>query len=276
MKHFAKLTRPYLIWSVIIIVIPLLLIILYAFTTGGNDLVNIRFTLDSVKKIFEPVYLDVLRKSFILGIFSVIITLLLGYPMAYFISRFSDKAQDLLILVVTIPMWINTLLRTYAWISILSDNGIVNQLLSWLGLGHATMMYTNTAVIIGLVSDMLPFMVIPIHTSIRKIDTSLIEASHDLGADSFQTFWRVIFKMSIPGVLNGIMMTFLISISTFVIPKLLGGGQFVLIGNLIENQFISVGNWNFGSAISIILTLIIMIGMIIMRRFDKEKEEDHE
>ena len=137
-------------------------------------------------------------------------------------------------------------------------------------------MYTDFAVVIGLISDILPFMVIPIHTSIRKIDPSLIEASHDLGANRFQTFTHVTLKMSIPGVINGIMMTFLLSISTFVIPKLLGGGQYMLIGNLIENQFISVGDWNFGSATSIILTLIILIGLTIMKRFDKEEKEDRD
>ncbi len=274
MKHFSKLIRPYLIWSIIIVILPLLLIVLYAFTTGGNHLVNIQFTLENFKKIGEPIYLEVLKKSFSLGFISVLICLLTGYPLAYFISKFSDKAQNLLILFVTIPMWINTLLRTYAWISILSDNGLVNKLLTLMGFTPTTLMYTDLAVILGLVSDMLPFMVIPIHTSIRKIDPSLIEASHDLGANRFETFWRVIFKMSIPGVINGVMMTFLLSISTFVIPKLLGGGQYTLIGNLIETQFISVGNWNFGSAISIILTVLIMIGLMLMRKFDREKEED--
>jgi spermidine/putrescine transport system permease protein len=137
-------------------------------------------------------------------------------------------------------------------------------------------MYTDFAVLIGLISDMLPFMVIPIHTSIRKIDPALIEASHDLGADNITTFWKITFKMSIPGVISGVMMTFLLSISTFVIPKLLGGGQYSLIGNLIENQFISVGNWNFGSAISIILTLIILVGLTLMKKFDKEEKEDRD
>ena len=171
-------------------------------------------------------------------------------------------------------MWINTLLRTYAWISLLSDNGLINSFLGLLGLDAHSFMYTDFAVLIGLISDILPFMVIPIHTSIRKIDPSLIEASHDLGANRFQTFTNVILKMSIPGVINGIMMTFLLSISTFVIPKLLGGGQYTLIGNLIENQFISVGDWNFGSSISIILTLIILIGLTLMKRFDKEDKEE--
>ncbi|MCR4845792.1 MAG: ABC transporter permease [Eubacterium sp.] len=276
MKHYTKLVRPYLVWSILIIMVPLLLIILYSVTTGGNNLVNIKFTLDNFKKIGDPIYLDVMKKSFRLGFISVIICLVLGYIFAYFITRFKDSTQDILILFVTIPMWINTLLRTYAWISLLSDNGVINRFLGLFGLTAKSFMYTDFAVVIGLISDILPFMVIPIHTSIRKIDPSLIEASHDLGANRFQTFTHVTLKMSIPGVINGIMMTFLLSISTFVIPKLLGGGQYMLIGNLIENQFISVGNWNFGSATSIILTLIILIGLTIMKKFDKEEKEERD
>ena len=276
MKHYSKLIRPYLIWSILIILVPLFMIILYAVTTGGNTLVNIRFTLENFKKIGEPIYLDVLKKSFKLGIVSVLFCLVIGYILAYFITRFKDSTQDLLILLVTIPMWINTLLRTYAWISLLSDNGLINSFLQMLGFDPQTLMYTDFAVIVGLISDILPFMVIPIHTSIRKIDPSLIEASHDLGANSFQTFTHVILKMSIPGVINGVMMTFLLSISTFVIPKLLGGGQYMLIGNLIENQFISVGNWNFGSAISIILTVIILVGLSVMKKFDREDKEERD
>ncbi|SEP91917.1 spermidine/putrescine transport system permease protein [Lachnospiraceae bacterium NE2001] len=276
MKHFNKLVRPYLIWSILIVLVPLLMIILYSITTGGNTLVNIRFTLENFKKIGEPIYLDVLKKSFYLGFISVLFCLVIGYILAYFITRFKDSTQDILILLVTIPMWINTLLRTYAWISLLSDNGVINSFLQLFGLTPKTFMYTDFAVVIGLISDILPFMVIPIHTSIRKIDPSLIEASQDLGANTFQTFTHVILKMSIPGVINGVMMTFLLSISTFVIPKLLGGGQYMLIGNLIENQFISVGNWNFGSAISIILTVIILIGLSVMKKFDREEKEERD
>ncbi|MBP3808294.1 MAG: ABC transporter permease [Eubacterium sp.] len=276
MKHYNKLVRPYLIWSILIVIVPLLMIILYAVTTGGNTLVNIQFTLENFKKIGEPIYLDVLKKSFKLGFISVAFCLVIGYILAYFITRFKDSTQDFLILLVTIPMWINTLLRTYAWISLLSDNGVINNFLQLIGLTPKELMYTDFAVVLGLISDILPFMVIPIHTSIRKIDPSLIEASHDLGANSFQTFVHVILKMSIPGVINGVMMTFLLSISTFVIPKLLGGGQYMLIGNLIENQFISVGNWNFGSSISIILTVIILIGLSVMKRFDREEKEERD
>ncbi len=276
MKHYTKLIRPYLIWSIVIICVPFLLIVLYSLTTGGNDLVNIRFTLDNFKKIGEPIYMEVMLKSFRLGFISVLICLVLGYTLAYIISKFKDSTQDLLILLVTIPMWINTLLRTYAWISLLSDNGLINSFLGIFDLTPQTFMYTDFAVTVGLISDVLPFMVIPIHTSIRKIDKSLIEASQDLGANAFQTFTKVILKMSVPGVINGIMMTFLLAISTFVIPKLLGGGQYMLIGNLIENQFISVGDWNFGSASSIILTVIILVGLSLMKRFDKEEKEEED
>lgn len=274
MRHFIRLIRPYIVWAVVMIIIPLLLIVLYSVTTGGNDLVNIQFTLDNFKKMTEPIYVAVFVKSFQLGLLSVGICLIIGYILAYLITIFSEKVQNLLILFVTIPMWINTLLRTYAWICLLSDNGIINSILGMFGMEPMSMMYTDFAVIIGLVSDLLPFMVIPIHTSLCKIDQSLLEASMDLGANRFQTFWRVTFKLSIPGVLNGIIMTFLLSISTFVIPKLLGGGQYMLIGNLIENQFISVGDWNFGSAISVILAFIILIAITSMKQIDKEEAEE--
>ncbi len=274
MKQFVKLVRPYMVWLVVMVIVPLLLIVLYSVTTGGNDLVNIQFTLDNFKKMTEPIYVAVFVKSFQLGLISVGICLVAGYILAYLITLFSERVQGLLILFVTIPMWINTLLRTYAWICLLSDNGIINTVLGLFGIEPVSMMYTDFAVILGLVSDLLPFMVIPIHTSLCKIDHSLHEAAMDLGANRFQTFWRVTFKLSIPGVLNGIIMTFLLSISTFVIPKLLGGGQYMLIGNLVETQFISVGDWNFGSAISVILAFIILIAITCMKRIDKEEIEE--
>lgn len=274
MKHFVKLVRPYMVWAFVMILVPLLLIVLYSVTTGGNELLNIQFTLENFKKMTEPIYVAVFVKSFRLGILSVAICLVIGYVLAYLITKFSEKVQSMLVLFVTIPMWINTLLRTYAWICLLSDNGLINSVLTAFGLQPANMMYTDFAVVIGLVSDLLPFMVIPIHTSLCKIDHSLHEAAMDLGANRFQTFWRVTFKLSIPGVLNGIIMTFLLSISTFVIPKLLGGGQYMLIGNLIENQFISVGDWNFGSAISVILAFIILAAITAMKRIDRDQIEE--
>ena len=274
MKHFRKMIWPYIIWAFVIVVLPLLMIILYSVTKGGNELLNIQFTFDNFKRMTEPIYVDVFVKSFKLGLISVIICLLVGYTLAYLITSFSEKTQSVLILIVTIPMWINTLLRTYAWISLLSDNGLINTILVKLGFEQISMMYTDFAVVLGLVSDLLPFMVIPIYTSLSKMDHSLIEASYDLGANKFKTFWRVTFKLSIPGVLNGVIMTFLLSISTFVIPKLLGGGQYTLIGNLIENQFISIGDWNFGSAISVILAFIILMSITFMKKIDKDEIEE--
>lgn len=274
MKHYVKLARPYLIWSLLIIIVPLLLIVAYSITTGGNTMVNIQFTLSNFKKFAEPIYLQVFLKSIKIGIITVAFCFFIGYILAYNICKFSERAQNFMILLVTIPMWINTLLRTYAWVSILSDNGLINTILARFGLTPITFMYTDFAVVIGMISDFLPFMVIPIHTSLSKIDHSLIEAAHDLGANKVQTFFKVVFKLSIPGVVNGIMMTFLLSVSTFVIPKLLGGGQYMLIGNLIENQFISVGNWNFGSAISVILAVVILIAITVMRKLDSDKEEE--
>lgn len=271
MRHYKGLVKPYVLWSFLLIALPLVLIVLYSVTTGDNSLITIHFTLENFKKISDPVYLNVFLKSLQMGLLTTGICLFLAYPMAYFISRFSDEAQSILILLVTIPMWINTLLRTYAWISLLSDNGIINSLLKMIGLGPVNMMYTNFSVIIGLVCDLLPFMVIPIHTSLAKMDNSLVEAAGDLGANKIKTFTKVILKLSLPGVISGVTMVFLLSISTFVIPVLLGGHQFVLIGNLIENQFISVGDWNFGSAISVLLAIVILAMMGIMKKIDPEE-----
>ena len=242
MKQYRNLIKPYLVWAFVVIVIPLILIALYAFTEDGNEVLTFSFTLENFRKFLEATYMSVIFKSFKLGILTTVICLGLGYPLAYIISKCPEKSQSLLILLVTIPEWINMLLRTYAWMNLLSDNGIINHLLGLLGISPVT-----------------------------KMDKSFIEAAYDLGANKFQTFTKVIWKLSIPGVLNGIMMVFLLSISTFVIPKLLGGGQYMLIGNLIESQFISVGDWNFGSAISLILAVLILIFMSLMKKMDKDE-----
>ncbi len=270
MHHYKGLVKPYVLWSFLLIALPLVLIVLYSITTGDNSLLTIHLTLDNFKKISDPVYLSVFMKSLEMGLITTVICLVLAYPMAFFISKFNEEAQSILILLVTIPMWINTLLRTYAWISLLSDNGIVNSLLKAIGLKPVNMMYTNFSVLMGLICDLLPFMVIPIHTSLAKMDYSLVEAASDLGAGKIKTFTKVILKLSLPGVINGVTMVFLLSISSFVIPVLLGGHQFVLIGNLIENQFISVGDWNFGSAISVLLAIIILAMMGVMKRIDPD------
>ena len=246
MKHFRKLTGPYFAWLVLFVLIPLVLIAIYAFTTSGNPVKTLNFTLMNFAKINEPTYIKVFIKSIEMGVLTTGVCLILGYPMAYLIAKCPEEMQDMLIMAVTIPTWINMLLR----------------------ISPVTMMYTNFSVVVGMVCNFMPFMIIPIHTSLRKMDNSLIEAAMDLGANPFQTFQKVVLKLSMPGVINGIVMVFLMAISSFVIPKLLGGGQFVLIGNLIESQFVSVGDWNFGSAISLILAVLILVAMRLMKKMD--------
>ena len=240
MKGYASLVKPYIFWMSLFIVVPMLLIVLYAFTEHGNAIMAFRFTLDNFLRFFDPVFIKVLFKSLEVAIITTLLCILIGYPIAYVISNASERAQTLLILLITLPMWINMLVRTYAWISILSDGGILNSIFEFLGLPPIKMMYTDFAVMLGMVYNFLPFMIISIYTVLAKLDKALIHASHDLGANPVQTFLRIVLPLSMPGVISGITLVFLPAVSTFVIPKFLGGGQYMLIGNLIENQFITV------------------------------------
>jgi len=226
----------------------------------------------------DPDFLIILWRSIWIAIKTTIICLLLGYPIAYYIARSSERVQNILVLCITIPMWINMLVRTYAWIGLLSEGGLISRILGIFGLGDMSLLYTQGAVLMGMVYNFLPFMVLQINTSLCKMDPSLLEASADLGADRVQTFRRVTLPLSMPGVINGITLVFLPAVSSFFIPKLLGGGQYFLIGNLIENQFITVGEWNFGSAISMIMAVIMMVMMMAVRKVEKRnrggKEEE--
>ncbi|MFY9612127.1 MAG: ABC transporter permease, partial [Tissierellaceae bacterium] len=197
----------------------------------------------------------------------------IGYPLAYIISREKPKNRNTMILMFIIPMWMNFLLRTYAWLTLLGRNGLVNTVLARLGLPVLDLMFNDKAVMLGMVYNFLPFMVLPIYSVLTKIDKRLLEASEDLGADVATTFKRVIFPLSIPGVITGITMVFVPAMSTFVISSLLGGNKANLIGNLIEQQFRWTGDWHFGSSMSIILMIFILITMAITSRFDKDKEE---
>jgi len=270
MRQFRNMTYPYIAWISAMIVAPLLLIFLYAFTTKGNDVTTIRFTLENFTKFFsDPIYTDVLKRSLVVAVITTIICILIGYPSAYIIARAEGKAKVMLLLLITIPMWINMLVRTYAWIGILQDDGIINTILGWFGMEPIKLLYTNFAVILGMVYNFVPFMILQIYTSLEKMDKSLLEAASDLGANKIESFIRVTLPLSLPGVISGITLVFLPSVSSFVIPKLLGGGQYVLIGNVIETQFLTSGNWNFGSAISLIMAVIIMLSMYITKRIDK-------
>ena len=269
MKRFSQLAIPYIVWAALMLVLPMALIALYSFTNQGNSNIAFSFTLEHYAKFFtDPDFLLILWRSILIAVKTTIICLFLGYPAAYFISKSSEKAQNLLVLCITIPMWINMLVRTYAWIGLLSEGGLIQRILAVFGLGKTELLYTEGAVLLGMVYNFLPFMILQIQTSLAKMDNSLLEASADLGASPVQTFRRVTLPLSLPGVINGITLVFLPAVSSFFIPKLLGGGQYFLIGNMIENQFITVGEWNFGSAISMIMAIIMMLLMMAVRKIE--------
>lgn len=269
MKKFSQLALPYIVWAVLMLVLPMGLIAVYSVMDQGNSIVTFSFTLKHYAKFFtDSDFLLILWRSLLIALKTTVICLLLGYPAAYFIARSKEKVQNALILCITIPMWINMLVRTYAWIGLLSEGGVIQKLLSFFGLGNQELLYTEGAVLLGMVYNFLPFMILQIQTSLSKMDTSLLEASSDLGATPAQTFRRVTLPLSLPGVINGITLVFLPAVSSFFIPKLLGGGQYFLIGNMIENQFITVGEWNFGSAISMIMAVIMMLLMMAVRKVE--------
>lgn len=270
MKHYRKMTYPYVLWISIMIILPMLLILFYAFTIDGNEVTKVVFSFKNFVRFFkDTIFLQVLVKSFRIAIITTVLCLLLGYIPAYFIAKCSEGVKMKWVLLITFPTWINMLVRTYAWIGILQKDGIVNKLLGLIGLGPAEMMYTDFAVALGMVYNFLPFMILQIYTSLTKMDNSLIEAAQDLGGNRVQCFLRVTLPLSIPGVISGITLVFLPAVSSFCIPKLLGGGQYMLVGNLIEKQFYTTGDWNFGSAISFVMTVIIMISMYITKKVDK-------
>lgn len=269
MKQFRSMAYPYIIWICVTIVMPMLLILMYAFSVKGNSVLTFHFTLSNFAKFFsDKIFLAVLKRSLLIAVITTIICLLLGYPAAYIIAQADESKRMMLILLVTIPTWINMLVRTYAWMGILQDDGILLTILSMIGIKDLKLLHTSFAVALGMVYNFIPFMILQIYASLAKMDRSLLEAANDLGANNVQAFLRVTLPLSLPGVISGITLVFLPAVSSFFIPKLLGGGQYVLIGNVIENQFLTSGDWNFGSAISIIMTIIIMISMYITKRLD--------
>ena len=279
MKKFSQLAIPYIVWAAMMLILPMALIALYSFMKQGNEIISFSFTLEHYKKFFtDPDFLLILWRSLVIAVKTTLICLAIGYPAAFFISRCSEKAQNIIVLAITLPTWINALVRTYAWIGLLSEGGIIQTILGFLGFKEVEILYTEAAVLIGMVYNFLPFMILQINTALCKMDYSLLEASADLGANGTQTFRRVILPLSLPGVINGITLVFLPAVSSFFIPKLLGGGQYFLVGNLIENQFITVGEWNFGSAISMIMAIIMMLMMMAVKNIEKKnqggKEED--
>ena len=257
---------PYIVWSTLFIVIPLIIIVFFSFTQETAS--GYSFTLENFKRVLNSQYISLFKRSLILAFESTVLCLILGYPVAYFISKMKSNKRNILIMLFIVPMWMNFLLRTYAWLPILGKNGVINNFLSAIGLNTINILYTDAAVLLGMVYNFLPFMILPIYTVLIKMDNSLIDAAADLGANKRQIFTKVIFPLSMPGVITGITMVFMPAVSTFVISILLGGGQYMLLGNLIETQFTTMGDWNFGSALAIFMMIIILISMAIMNKFE--------
>ncbi|NLK22383.1 MAG: ABC transporter permease [Epulopiscium sp.] len=254
----------------IFVVVPLILVFFFSITTSSDG--TLVFSLEHYRRFMEPLYLKVLLKSISLAGVSTIICLILGYPVALILAGRQMNKKSFLLFLFVLPMWMNFLLRTYAWMTLLEKNGFINTILSLFGLGPFQLLYNDAAVILGMVYNFLPFMVLPIYSVLRKIDHSIIEAAEDLGANQIIIFKKIIFPLSLPGVFSGISMVFMPAVTTFVISRLLGGGQYMLIGNLIERQFLLAGDWNFGSAISIVMMIIILISMGVTSKYDKEHE----
>ena len=269
-----KYSYMYFMWSLVFIVFPIILVLVYSFnSSSGMSLANFSPTFDNFRRVFEPLYIKIFLVSILLAIGSTLLCIVVGYPVAYYISRMSDKWRNSLMLLFVVPMWMNFLLRTYAWLTLLGNNGLINKFLGLFGIAPLNLMYNINAIMLGMVYNFLPFMVLPIYSTLVKMDKSLIEAAKDLGATNAQIFKKVIFPLSLPGVYTGITMVFIPAISTFVIPDLLGGNRFYLIGNLIEKQFTFTGDWAFGSAISIVLILIMFVIMLLQNLFEDTTEQ---
>lgn len=276
-KSFAY---PYGVWLAVFILAPILMVVVYAFHNADGG-----FTLHNFS--YLPGYLPIFGRSFWLAFLSTVVCLVLGYPMAYLMSRLSASKQSLCMMLIMLPMWINFLLRTYAWMSILENNGFINQFFRSIGLisflqshfgyslDYIPLINTQGAIVLGMVYNFLPFMVLPIYTVLIKLDRKLVEAAQDLGAPTHLVFRRVIFPLSIPGVISGITMVFVPSVSTFVISQMLGSGKNLLVGDLIDLQFMGGAyNPHLGSAIALVMIILIFICMGIMNKFDDGSSEE--
>ena len=278
-NRLSRFAIPYVIWMALFVVAPIIMVVTYAFSASVGG-----FTLDNFAKM--GTYTVVFTRSFKLALIATAICVLIGYPVSYKMSKEGPRFQRLAMVLIMLPMWMNFLLRTYSWMAILENNGLLNQLFRKIGLialynnifgtdiSFFRMINTQGAVVLGMVYNYLPFMILPIYSVIVKLDHSLIEAARDLGANSVQVFRRVILPLSLPGVLSGITMVFVPSVSTFAISKMLGGGTEMLLGDLIEQQYMG-GAYNpyLGAAISLVMMVIVVICMVVMNRFGEGEEQ---
>ncbi len=257
---------PYALWMLLFTIAPMIFVVVFAFT-GDNGL-----TLENLAAVGQSVYLKILWHSLYLALLCTVICLLIGYPAAYFLASRDFSRNKTLFVLFLLPMWMNFLLRTYAMMSLMEDTGIINTLLKAMGLNPIEMIGTEGAVLVGMVYNFLPFMVLPIHTSLKKMDRRVIEAAEDLGANPVEVFKRVVFPLSIPGVISGITMVFMPAVTTFAISRLLGSGRFMLYGDVIEKQFLELNNWNFGSALSLVMMVLIIISISLLNKADPKHE----
>ena len=255
---------PYIVFMAIFIVVPLIMVAYFAFTTSSGE-----FTIQNIIRVGD--YVPVIIKSLFLAFVATVICLGLGYPFAYIMSRKTSNIRRTMFMLIMLPMWMNFLLRTYSWMTILENNGLLNRFLGIFGIGPFEMINTQGAVVLGMVYDYLPFMIVPLYTVMMKMDHSLLQAAQDLGANPFQVFNNVILPQTMQGIKTGITMVFVPSVSTFVISRMLGGGSELMVGDLIEMQFGSNNyNPNLGSAISLVLMIIVLICMSVMNQFDSD------
>ena len=258
---------PYGLWMALFTIVPVFLIVYYAFTgyAGG-------FSLENFRMFLEPQFVAILTFSLWMAFMCTALCLLIGYPAALFLAARDLRRVSMIVVLFVLPMWMNFLLRTYAWMTLLEDTGLINRLLEWIGIGRVKLMYTENAVLMGMVYNLLPFMVFPIYSVLSKSDAGLLEAAQDLGANTWVSFWRVTFPLSVPGIVSGVTMVFMPAVTTFVIPRLLGGGMFMLFGDLIETQFLTTGDWNFGSALSLIMMAFILVSLSVLNRVDPNSQ----
>ncbi len=261
------LSVPYLFWSAAFILVPLCMVFYYGLTdkTGA-------FTLDNILAIASPEHSKALWEAVKLSLVSTVICFLLAYPLAMILSRMNVNKDSFLVLIFILPMWMNFLLRTMAWQTLLEKTGVINSILAFFKLPALKIINTPGAIILGMVYNFLPFMVLPIYNVLVKIDKNVINAARDLGANELQTFLKIIFPLSVPGIISGITMVFVPALTTFVISNILGGSKILLIGNVIEQEFTQTGNWHLGSGLSIVLMLFIIFNMVISAVTDKNGE----
>ena len=269
---------PYVIWMALFVVIPIVIMAVYAFTVADPATNATQASLDNFTGM--GVYLSVFLRSFWLAILATLVCLLIGYPVSYWMAKEGPRFQRVAMALIMLPMWMNFLLRTYSWMSILENNGLLNQLfravglLDLLGVDHIQMIGTSGAVVLGMVYNYLPFMILPIYSVIVKLDGSLLEAARDLGADSARVFSKVIFPLSLPGILSGVTMVFVPSVSTFAISNLLGGGNQMMLGDLIELQFLGGAyNPHLGAAVSMVMMAVVVVCMVVMNHFGEGEEQ---